>query len=189
MAKKPFLSRELIRITKTSRRRKSESEQAYLNRIVLEVSGLSAEARANLSPEAQAWYRAAVESINHGNIIPSPMVAHHQIAEDSLDDVVENGPDNKKRSEPPTDRREEKDDIPDLVADHRQNDSIATKPLSASDRARRIILENLGKVEKKTIRELAANAGIAVTNSSFDTIYYETNKTMQIAKEMGLVKS
>jgi hypothetical protein len=63
-----------------------------------------------------------------------------------------------------------------------------TKPPSISDRTRRIILENLGRVEKKTLRELVAGAGITVTKSSFDTIYYETNKTMQIAREMGLVK-
>ena len=55
---------------------------------------------------------------------------------------------------------------------------------SASERARRIILENLGKLEKKTLRELVGKAGIAVTNSSFDT--YETSKIMQIAKQMGL---
>jgi hypothetical protein len=63
------------------------------------------------------------------------------------------------------------------------------RALSASDRTRRIILEHLGKVEKKILRELVARAGIALTNSSFDTIYYETNKTMQIAKEMGIVKA
>jgi hypothetical protein len=43
-----------------------------------------------------------------------------------------------------------------------------------------------GRIEKN-LRELVVNAGIAVTNSSFDTTYYETNRTMQIAKEMGLV--
>jgi hypothetical protein len=63
-----------------------------------------------------------------------------------------------------------------------------TKAPSASDRTRRIILENLGRVEKKVLRELVAQVGIAVTNSSFDTIYHETNKTKQIAREMGLVK-
>jgi hypothetical protein len=41
MANQRSVIRELIRATKVSRRRKSESEQAYLNRIVLEVSGLS----------------------------------------------------------------------------------------------------------------------------------------------------
>jgi hypothetical protein len=188
MAKKASLIRELIRATKVSRRRKTESEQAYLNRIVIEVGGLSEKARANLSPEAQAWYARAVEAINQGEMIPSPMVAHHQIAEDGPDDVDEDVADNKDRGEPPTDRREEKDDVPDLVADNRQDHSIASKPLSASDRTRRIILENLGRVEKKILRELVADAGIAVTNSSFDTIYYETNKTMQIAREMGLVR-
>ena len=63
-----------------------------------------------------------------------------------------------------------------------------TKVPSATDRTRRIILENLGRMEKKTLRELVAKAGIKVANSSFDTIYYETNKTMQIARELGFVK-
>jgi len=188
MAKQGSVIREMVRATKVSRRRKNESEQAYLNRIVLEVGGLSDDARANLSPEAQAWYRVAVESINQGDIIPNPMVAHHRIAQDGLDDVVEDGANNNGRSEPATDRCEEKDDIPDLVADNRKSESIASKPLSASERIRRIILENLGKVAKMPLRELVANAGIAVTNSSFDTIYYETAKTMQIARDMGLLK-
>jgi hypothetical protein len=186
MAKRTAVIRELIRATNISRRRKSESEQAYLNRIVLEVGGRSDDARASLSPEAKAWYTRAVEAINRGETIRSPVVAHHQIPEDGLDE--KNGADNKDRSEPSTDRREEKDDIPDLVAESRQDASNATKALSASDRTRRIILENLGKVEKKTLRELVASAGIAMTNNSFDTIYYETNKTIQIAKDMGLVK-
>jgi len=186
MAKKVSITDELFRASSISRRRKSESEQAYFNRIVLEVGGLSDDARASLSPEAQAWYRTAVEAINQGEIIPSPLVAHHQTAEDDPDDI--NGADNSNRSEPLTDRRKEKDDIPDLAANNRQDASNTTKPLSASDRTRRIILENLGRVEKRTLRELVANAGIAVTNSSFDTIYYETNKTMQIARDMGLVR-
>ena len=54
MAKKVSVTRELIRATNISRRRKTESEQAYFNRIVLEVGGLSDDARASLSPEAQA---------------------------------------------------------------------------------------------------------------------------------------
>jgi hypothetical protein len=53
MAKKVSTKRELIRATNISRRRKSESEQAYFNRIVLEVGGLSNDARASLSPEAK----------------------------------------------------------------------------------------------------------------------------------------
>jgi hypothetical protein len=121
-------------------------------------------------------------------MIPSPLVAHHRIAEDGLDDIDEDGADNNDRSEPSTDGREEKDDLPDLAATNRRAATNANKPLSASERTRRIIIENLGRVEKKTLRELVANAGIAVTNSSFDTIYYETNKTMQIVREMGLVK-
>jgi len=188
MAKKVSITRELIRAANISRRRKSESEQAYLNRIVLEVGGLSDDARASLTPEAQAWYAAAVEAINQGAMIPSPLVAHHRIAEDDPDDGDEDGADTKDRGAFPTDRHEEKDDIPDLAAGNRQDASNAAKPLSASDRTRRIILENLGRVEKKILRELVANAGISVTNSSFDTIYYETSKTMQIAREMGLVR-
>jgi hypothetical protein len=74
------------------------------------------------------------------------------------------------------------------VAANRQDASNPTKALSTSDRTRRIILENLGRVEKKILRELVTNAGIAVINSSFDTIYYETTKTIQIAREMRLVK-
>jgi hypothetical protein len=53
MAKKVSITRELIRAANISRRRRSESEQAYLNRIVLEVGGLSDDARASLSPEAR----------------------------------------------------------------------------------------------------------------------------------------
>ena len=154
---------------------------------MLEVSGLSDDARAALSSEAQAWYRTAVEAINQGEMIPSPMVAHHQIAEDDPDEVDEDGADKKEKNEFPDHRRKEKNDIPDLAANNRRDEDNATKRLSASDRTRRIILENLGKVEKKTLRELIANAGITVTNNSFDTIYYETNKTMQIAREMGLI--
>jgi hypothetical protein len=188
MAKKVSITRELIRASNISRQRKSESEQAYFNRIVLEVGGLSDDARANLTSEAQAWYARAVEAINQGEMIPSPVVAHHQIAEDEPEDIDEDGADNRDRSETPIRRREEKEDLPDMVAaGNRQDSSNGTKPPSASDRTRRIILENLGRVEKKTLRELVANAGITVTNSSFDTIYYETSKTMQIAREMGLV--
>jgi len=54
MAKKVSITGELIGATDISRRRKSESEQAYLNRIMLEVGGLSDDARVSLSPEAQA---------------------------------------------------------------------------------------------------------------------------------------
>jgi hypothetical protein len=182
MAKKVSITRELIRATNISRRRRSESEQAYFNRIVLEVGGLSANARASLSPEAQTWYAGAVEAINQGEMIPSPMVAHHHIAKDGLDDIDEDGADNNNRSEPPTDRRDEREDIPDLAADNRQDASTVTKPLSASDRTRRIILENLGRVEKKTLRELVANAGIAVTNSSFDTIIQVPNGMLTVVK-------
>jgi hypothetical protein len=39
MAKTVSITRELIRATNISRRRKGESEQAYFNRIVLEVGG------------------------------------------------------------------------------------------------------------------------------------------------------
>ena len=146
MAKKVSITRELIRATNISRRRKSESEQAYFNRIVLKVGGLSDNARATLSPEAQAWYYGAVEAINQGEMIPSPLVAHHQIAEDDPGDVDEDRADNNERREPLNDRRKEEDDIPDLVAGNRQDASNTTKPLSASDRMRRIILENLGRV-------------------------------------------
>jgi len=90
---------------------------------VLEVGGLPDDARASLTPEAQAWYRAAVEAINQGEMIPSPMVAHHQIAEDGVDDIDEDGADNKDRSGLPTDRREEKDDLPDLAANNHQDAS------------------------------------------------------------------
>jgi hypothetical protein len=72
MAKKISITRELIQATNISRRRRSESEQTYLNRIVLEVGGLSDDIRVNPSPEAQAWYAAAVEAINPGEMIPSP---------------------------------------------------------------------------------------------------------------------
>ena len=72
---------------------------------MLEVGGLSANARASLSPEAQAWYRAAVEAINQGEMIPSAMIAHHHIAEDGLDDIDEDGADNNDQSEPTTDPR------------------------------------------------------------------------------------
>jgi hypothetical protein len=56
MAKRGSLTRELTLAAKVSRRRKSESEQAYFNRIMLEVGGLSDDVRENLSHEAQAWY-------------------------------------------------------------------------------------------------------------------------------------
>jgi hypothetical protein len=116
MAKKFSITRELIRATNISRRRKSESEQAYLNRIVLEVGGLSDDARASLSPEAQAWYHAAVEAINQGEMILSPIAAHHRIVEDDPDDIDEDASDNNDRSEPATGRREEKDDVTEMVA-------------------------------------------------------------------------
>jgi hypothetical protein len=120
-------------------------------------------------------------------MIPSRIVAHHRVAEDAPDEIDEDGVDNNDRGEAPSDRHEERNDVPDLAAANRRDASNSTKPLYASDRTRRIILENLGRVEKKTLREFVANADIVVANSSFDTIYYETNKTMQIAREMGLV--
>jgi hypothetical protein len=90
MAKKVSITRELIRATNISRRRKSESEQAYFNRIVLEMGGLSNDARASLSPEAQTWYARAVTcpratgssrwpnatphmSPIHGRSVPTPL--------------------------------------------------------------------------------------------------------------------
>jgi hypothetical protein len=179
MAKKTSLIREFMRATKISRRRKSESEQAYLNRIVLEVGGLSEKVRANLSPEGQAWYRAAVEAINQGEMIPSLA---------ARDDVSDAGEGEQKHPESEDSAEHPQGKAATPSADIQHEAGKATKPPSASDRTRRIILENLGRVEKKNLRELVANAGIAVTNSSFDTIYYETNKTMQIAREMGLVK-
>jgi hypothetical protein len=60
--------------------------------------------------------------------------------------------------------------------------------LSPSDRVRPIIIENLGKVEKRTQRDLVLNAGIMVASNSFDAIYDETTEKLQIAKEMGLMK-
>jgi hypothetical protein len=80
VAKKASLTREFMRATMVSRRRKTESEQDYLNRIVLEVSGLSDDVRANLSPEAKARYRAAVEAISQGAMIPS-LTAHLDTSE------------------------------------------------------------------------------------------------------------
>jgi len=82
---------------------------------VLEVGGLSDDARASLSAEAQASYAHAVEAINKGDVIPSPMVPHHHNAEDDLDGIAEDGADNNDRSEPPTDRPNDKDNVPDLV--------------------------------------------------------------------------
>ena len=43
----------------------------------------------SLSPEAQIWYRTAVDAVNQGEMIPSPMVAHHRVAEDGPDDIDE----------------------------------------------------------------------------------------------------
>ena len=62
---------------------------------------------------------------------------------------------------------------------------INSQYLKLADAARSKIEQCIGE---KILRELVTNAGIAVTNSSFDTIYYETTKTIQIAREMGLVK-
>ena len=97
---------------------------------MLEVGGLSDDGRTSLSPEAQAWYAGAVEAINQGEMIPSPMVAHHQTAEDGLDNIDDDGAYTKERGEPSTDQREEKDDVPDLAADNRNDASDATKLLS-----------------------------------------------------------
>ena len=178
MATKASLLRELVHITNISRRRKSESEQAYFNRIVLEVGGLSDDIRVNLSPEAQAWYAGAVEAINQGEMIPTPA------PRGAINEADERS-ENNQEAEDVIPRHEEKNAAPAPVGDIQQEAGNRTKPPSASDRTRRIILDNLGKVEKKTLRELVANAGIAMTTSSFDTIYYETNKTMQIARDMG----
>lgn len=112
MAKKVSITRELMSATNPniSRQRKSEPEQAYFNRIVLGVDGLSDDVCANLFPDAQAWYASAAEAINKGEMIPSPIVAHHQIAEDDRDDNDEDSAANCDRRETPTDRREEKED-------------------------------------------------------------------------------
>jgi hypothetical protein len=49
MAKRGSLTRELTLAAKVSRRRKSESEQAYFNRIMLEVGGLSDDVRETIT--------------------------------------------------------------------------------------------------------------------------------------------
>lgn len=177
MPKKVSIIRELMRTTKVSRRRKTESEHDHLKRIALAVSELPDKVRANLSPGAQAWYRVAVEGISASQTKQSPSVHH---------DISESGEKENRESEDVGEQIEGKETA--STADMQQEADNLPKVLSASDRTRRIILENLGKVDKKTLRDLVFNSGITVANTSFDTIYYETNKTMQIAKEMGLVK-
>jgi len=177
MPRKASLIRELMRATKVSRRRKAESEHDHLKRIALAASELPNKVRANLSPEAQAWHQAAAESIGEGNAVANLTTQYGGPKDNQKSgDDAERAPGNETASSPQT---HEEDSV--------RGPEVGKIP-SASDRARRIILENLGRIEKRTLREVVANAGIAVTNSSFDTIYYETNKTMQIAKEMGLVR-
>jgi hypothetical protein len=140
----------------------------------LAVNELTGTARANPSPEARAWYQKAVESIYESRMILSP-TAPNDIT-DSHESIEENqkGMDSVSVSES------------GIVATMGQEMmGKEPKPLSASDRTRRIILENLGKIEKKTLQELVASAGIILTNSSFDMIYYETTRTIQIARAIG----
>jgi hypothetical protein len=177
--KKVSIIRELMRTTKVSRRRKTESEHDHLKRIAHALSELAGNVRANLSPEAQAWYQAAVENISASQAKQS-LTIRHDISESS------EGPGENRESEGGAEQIEEKQALP--TSGIRREVGNVPRTLSASDRTRRIILENLGRVEKKTLRELVAKAGIKVANSSFDTIYYETNKTMQIARELGFVK-
>lgn len=178
MAKQCSVMRELMRAGDVSRQRKSESEPVYLKRIALAVSELRDDVKANLSSEAQAWCRAAVECLREGRMIPS-LKARGLGSEfsENQEDV---------NSDKPLEQTREQDTAsyarPDMES------KAVRKVASATDRMRRIILENLGKVEKKRMRDLVANAGIAVTNNTFETIYYETHKTMQIAREMGLTK-
>jgi hypothetical protein len=58
---------------------------------VIEPGGLADDGRENLSSEAQAWSRAAIESINEGQLIPS-LTAPFDIGESSqhLNDNEEN---------------------------------------------------------------------------------------------------
>jgi hypothetical protein len=142
---------------------------------VLAVTELPDDVRANLSPEAQAWCQTAVEHVD-GQMMPGVAVSS-----DSADSVDSTKTNHGRGGVKAMSVGEEAIPISGLEA-------RVGRIFSASDRTRRIILENLGIVEKKTLRELVANAGIVVANTSFDTIYYETTKTMQIAKEMGLVK-
>jgi hypothetical protein len=71
MAKRRSVIRELKRnqgLAKVKKRIRA----VYLNRIVLEFSGLSHDVRGKLSLEAGAWYRAAVEAINQGSSASDP---------------------------------------------------------------------------------------------------------------------
>jgi hypothetical protein len=163
--------------TNVSRRRRTESEHDYLRRIVLAVSELSTEALTNLSTEAQVWYQAVAESIGEGD---APANLTTQCG----------GPKENQKSRDGAERvpgKETASSLQTLEKDSGRVPQVVKVP-SVSDHVRRIILENLGKFEKKTLRELVADAGVVVANTSFDTIYYETSKTIQIAKEMGLLK-
>jgi hypothetical protein len=134
MPRKASLIRELIRATKVSRQRKTESEHDHLKRIALAVSELPDNLRASLSPKAETWYRAAVESINAGRMITSLAAPN---------DTSESGerPKQNQESEDVAERP-----VEEAATQTASRQAQLAKVPSASDRARRIILENLGKV-------------------------------------------
>jgi len=177
MQKKRSVVREIIRVATVSRRRQKESEQDYLKRIIAAVKVAPDDVAANLSSEAKAWYQAAVQAIEQNSEIPSPTL--HLESSELADDV--------EAMVPSQDAEDTNEEVP-ITASVVEPSVTTPRELSASDRARRMILENLGKVAKKDLRVLVAEAGISVSNNSFDTIYYETSKTIQIAKEMGIIR-
>jgi hypothetical protein len=173
--------RELVAVTKISRRRKTESEQDYLNRILLAASQLPKDVLASLSAEAIEWCHTAIERVNHGEPLPTltasrpPQVPQSEEHQDSNSDS------------PEVDHKLVGQEIAAQAVTEPRPTSLPDK-LSASDHTRRIILENLDKLDKNGIRELVVISGIRIASSSFETIYYDTHKTIQIARGLGLLK-